>query len=80
VNVPVPEVAWVGQLLEAGSLVQIAEEAPQEVGSLLSGLVRDSLHPRGVLLVVQLEQHLQHMHGVRMAGSVARQDVALGQP
>ena len=78
-HVPLTEVARVGQGLEAGAQCQVTEEAAQELGALLPGLVRHGLCACGVLLVVQLQQHLQDLQGVGLAGPVARQHVAIGQ-
>ena len=69
------EVAWIGHQLEAGPLVQVAEETPQELRPVVARLVRDGLLERGVLAVEELQQHVEHLAGGHLARLKTRQDL-----
>ena len=76
---PLPQVARIGQGLEAGLPLEVMEEAAQKLRSLLAGLVRDGLLERCVQGVEEFEQNLQHLCWRRLADAVARQDVLRAQ-
>lgn len=68
-----PELARIRQRLEPGLGLQIPEEAPQELRTLLLRLVRHRLLERGVQRVEQRQQHLQHLQRRRPPHPVAGQ-------
>ena len=62
------QVARIWHGVEASFQLEVEEETPQEAGALGAGLVRDGFLARRVPGVEQLDQCLQHAHGIGMAG------------
>ena len=69
------EVARIGQLLEDGLQVQVANESSKELGALVPRLVRHGLLKRCVQRVEQFQQHLEDLERWSLAGPVPVQDL-----
>ena len=70
VDVFLPKIARVRHHLEAGLLLQVAEEAPQELRTFLPRLVRNGFLQRRMLGVEKFDQDFQYLVRWRLARSV----------
>ena len=74
VQVLLPQVARIRHGVEASFQLEVEKKTPQEAGALGAGLVRDGFLARRVPGVEQLDQCLQHAHGIGMAGPKPGED------